>query len=95
MRNGSGGGGFLALGLAHVVCCGGIILVATGALSGLGAWLLEGGLTWLLLAAVLGVAGGFVLRRLAGAARSSGASRQARPSVPIRSARASPPDDMG
>ncbi len=46
-------GGPTALILAHAVCCGGIVLVATGALSGMGAWLLEGGLTWLLAAAVL------------------------------------------
>ncbi len=47
MSNGSGGGGFFALALAHVVCCGGLVLVATGALSGLGAWLLDSGLAWL------------------------------------------------
>ena len=47
MSNGSGGGGFLALLLAHVVCCGGLVLVATGALGGLGAWLLDSGLAWL------------------------------------------------
>ena len=57
-------GGVVAFGLAHVVCCGGLFLVATGAMSGVGAWLLEGGLTWLLLAIVLGLAAGFlVLRR--------------------------------
>ncbi len=57
-------GGVVAFGLAHVVCCGGLLLVATGAMSGVGAWLLEGGLTWLLLAIVLGLAAGFlVLRR--------------------------------
>ncbi len=89
------GGRFPALILAHLVCCGGLVLVATGALSGLGAWLLEGGLTWLLLAAVLGVAGGFLLRRLAGAARASGASRQAHASNPIRGAGTNPSDDMG
>ena len=47
MSNGSGGGGFLALALAHVVCCGGLVLVATGAVGGLGAWLLDSGLAWL------------------------------------------------
>ena len=49
MSNGSGGGGFLALALAHAVCCGGLVLVATGAVGGLGAWLLDSGLTWLAL----------------------------------------------
>ncbi len=47
MSNRSGGGGFLALALAHVVCCGGLVLVATGTLGGLGAWLLDSGLAWL------------------------------------------------
>lgn len=56
-------GGPTALILAHAVCCGGLVLVATGALSGMGAWLLDGGLTWLVLAAVLGAAGLFLWRR--------------------------------
>ena len=47
MSNGSGGGGLLALLLAHAVCCGGLVLVATGAVGGLGAWLLDSGLAWL------------------------------------------------
>ena len=42
-------GGIFGLMLAHVVCCGGILLVASGALtlSGIGAWLSGGGLAWL------------------------------------------------
>ncbi len=43
--------------LAHVVCCGGIMLVATGALSGIGAWFFEGGLAWLVGAALVAAAG--------------------------------------
>ena len=81
--------------IGHVVCCGGIVLVATAALSGVGAWLLEGGLTWVLLAAVLAVMGGFLSRRLAGAARASGESRQARGSYPVSNACTNPSDDMG
>ena len=42
--------------VAHVVCCGGIVLVATGAVGGLGTWLLNGGATWLLVAAVVAIA---------------------------------------
>jgi hypothetical protein len=43
------GSGFVALILAHVICCGGIVLVATGVLTvgGIGVWLLDGGLIWL------------------------------------------------
>jgi hypothetical protein len=47
MSNASGGGGFLALALAHAACCGALVLVATGAVGGLGAWLLDSGLAWL------------------------------------------------
>jgi membrane protein implicated in regulation of membrane protease activity len=49
MSNGSGGGGFLALALAHVVCCGGLLLFVTGilTLNAIGTWLLDGGLIWL------------------------------------------------
>ena len=43
--------------VAHVVCCGGIVLVATGAAGGLGTWLANGGTTWLLLTAVVAIAG--------------------------------------
>ncbi len=54
MDNGPKGGAGPALILAHVVCCGGLILVATGAVGGLGAWLLDSGLAWL-------VAGGIAI----------------------------------
>ncbi len=43
--------------LAHVVCCGGLVLVATGALSGIGAWFFEGGVAWLVAAALVAAAG--------------------------------------
>ncbi len=56
-------GGMLGLGLVHVVCCGGLVLVVSGALSGLGAWLSDGGLTWLALAFVVCAGGGFLWRR--------------------------------
>ena len=47
MDSGPRGGAWPALILAHVVCCGGLVLVATGAVGGLGAWLLDSGLAWL------------------------------------------------
>ena len=56
-------GVFVGLGLGMVICCAGITLVAAGALSGLGAWLFDGGLTWLALAFILGVGGVFLWRR--------------------------------
>ncbi len=57
------GRAIVGVGLAHVVCCGGIILVATGALSGVGAWLLDGGLAWVGLAVIVAAAGYFLWRR--------------------------------
>ncbi len=65
-------GGMSGLMLAHVVCCGGVLLFVTGALtiSAIGAWLSEGGLAWLaagglawLAAGVAALAVGFWTRR--------------------------------
>ena len=42
--------------LMKTVCCGGLVLIATGALSGLGTWLFDGGLIWLALAGLALVA---------------------------------------
>ena len=56
-------GSMVGIGLAMVVCCAGLPLLATGALSGLGAWLFDGGLTWLALALVLGAGGTYLWRR--------------------------------
>lgn len=50
-------GGLIGLLVAKVVCCGGLVLVATGALSGVGTWLLDGGLLWLAAGAVVLIAG--------------------------------------
>lgn len=49
---------------AHFVCCGGLLLVASGAVSlaGLASWLTGGGLIWLA-AAVLAVVGIILWRR--------------------------------
>jgi membrane protein implicated in regulation of membrane protease activity len=49
MDNKPKGGTGPALILAHVVCCGGILLFVTGilTLNAIGAWLLDGGLIWL------------------------------------------------
>ncbi len=91
----SSGGDFPAFFVAHVVCCGGLFLVATGALSGFGAWLLEGGLTWLLPAAVLGIMGGLLLRRRARLAGASGEPRQLLAQTPVRAARTIPPAGIG
>ncbi len=58
----SRGGGMVALVLAHVVCCGGLLLAASGGLGWVVAWLLGGGLAWIAAATiVLGV--GLVLWR--------------------------------
>ncbi len=56
-------GAMVGLGLGMVVCCLGFTLLTAGALSGLGAWLFDGGLTWLALTLVLGAGGVFLWRR--------------------------------
>lgn len=61
-------GAMVGLGLGMVVCCAGLTLLTDGALSGLGAWLFDGGLIWLALTLVLGAGGVFLWRR----SRSSG-----------------------
>ncbi len=33
--------------VAKVICCAGLVLLATGALGGLGAWLMDDGVIWL------------------------------------------------
>ena len=45
----------LVLLLAKVACCVGLTLAATGALGGLGVWLLDGAGRWLLGAALIGL----------------------------------------
>ena len=49
--------------LAHVVCCGGLVLVVTGTLSGLGTWLFDGGLMWLVIAVIVAATGLALWRR--------------------------------
>jgi hypothetical protein len=44
------GGGMVAFFLVHVVCCGGVLLLATGALGAFGAWFVADGLIWLAVA---------------------------------------------
>ena len=75
-------GGFGALIVAKVACCGVLVLVATGVLSlnAIGTWLLEGGLIWLALATVLAVSGVLIWRlRTGGAAGPKTGSAAPRP----------------
>ncbi len=62
----SGSGGMTGFALVHVACCGGLLLFATGSLSGVGAWLAGGGWPWVVLASVLGVGGVLLWRRQRG-----------------------------
>lgn len=50
-----GGRGLVGLLVAKVVCCGALVLAATGALSlgGLADWLFDGGIVWLGMAALV------------------------------------------
>ena len=70
-----GGGRGLILGaVAMIACCAVPVLIAGGALTGFGAWLSGGGLTWLVVAAI-GVAAGFLVwRRRAGEVRTGSAA---------------------
>ena len=51
------GKGLVTLLVLNVACCGGLALAATGALSGFGAWMTEGGYGWIGLAAMIVLAG--------------------------------------
>ena len=77
-------GVMVGLGLGMVVCCLGLTLLAAGALSGLGAWLFDGGLTWLALALVFGAGGVYLWRR----PKSSGVD--ATPAIEVRRADSQP-----
>lgn len=56
MSDGLRSGGLIGLIVAKVVCCGGLILIATGALSGIGAWLADAGVLWLVAVGIAVVA---------------------------------------
>lgn len=47
MSKGTGGGTLATIIIAKIVCCGGLVLLVTGAMSGLGAWLMDNGVIWL------------------------------------------------
>ena len=81
---GPGPGVLLGGGLAMVACCVGLTLLATGALSGVGAWLFDGGLTWLVLATVLGAGAVYLWRR------PKSVEADANPAAPARRADAEP-----
>ena len=71
----TGGGGGLILGaVAMIACCAVPLLIAGGALTGFGAWLSGGGLTWLVVAAIAVAAGILLWRRRAGEARTGSAA---------------------
>ncbi len=55
--------GLASLLLAHVVCCGGLLLLATGGLSGIGHWLSEDGATWIVGIGVVLAAAAVIWRR--------------------------------
>lgn len=81
MSDSRGGGGMVALGLAHVVCCGGLLLAASGGLGWVVAWLVDGGLAWIAAAIVL-LGAGLILRgRESHKAKTSDAARGAPQSV--------------
>ena len=47
MDRGIKGRALAALIVAKVICCAGLVLLATGALGGLGAWFMDDGVIWL------------------------------------------------
>lgn len=66
------GSGLAGLLLAKIACCGGLVLVATGAASGLGAWLLGDGLVWVAGALAALAVGALLIRRRAKPSQASG-----------------------
>ena len=69
--------GFAGLILAKVVCCAALVLAATGALGGIGAWFIDSGVIWLAGAFALTAAGMVLWRRR----RSRGATPDASPQI--------------
>ena len=55
--------GLAGLVVAKIICCGALVLAASGAFSGAGAWLLDDRLVWLALFVVLVTGGLLVCRR--------------------------------
>ncbi len=76
-------GAMVGLGLGMVVCCVGLTLLTAGALSGVGAWLFDGGLSWLALASVLGAGGVFLWRRPKSGLRRENSERNRRLRPPL------------
>jgi len=77
----------LVLLLAKVACCVGLTLAATGALGGLGVWLLDGAGRWLLGAALIGLIVVVVLKtsqRAAAGSLAEGAQREPKRLEPQR-----------
>ena len=65
-----GGPGLMILAaVGMVICCAAPVLIVGGALTGFGAWLSGGGLTWLVVAAIAVAAGFLLWRRRAGETR--------------------------
>ena len=64
------GGGLILGAVAMIACCAVPVLIAGGALTGFGAWLSGGGLTWLVVAAIAVAVGFLLLPRRAGETRA-------------------------
>lgn len=65
-------GGLAGLITAKIVCCGTLVLAATGALGGVGGWLSNGGFIWLVVIAAFAITGWAFLRRRTRQSRNRG-----------------------
>ncbi len=65
-----GGSGIILAAVGMGLCCALPVLLVSGSLGGVAAWLFDGGLIWLIAAALALLAGGLVLRYRRGADRA-------------------------
>ncbi len=78
----SHGGGTVALVLAPVVCCAGLVLAAGGGLGWVLAWLLDGGLAWIAATTIVVGVGLVLWRRRSHPAATSDEAQDAPPAIP-------------
>ena len=87
-------GGIGGMALAHMVCCGGILLLATGALGGIGAWLTDGGYVWVGVAVGAVVVGALIRRRQAPPGERPREASVGRPVQSIKAVPGGPPKEV-
>ena len=62
MDKGTEGGVLATVIIAKIICCVGLVLLVTGAMSGLGAWFMDNGVIWLGAGVAVAVGALFLMR---------------------------------